>query len=452
VEDRARDVGLFRYSLIRDAADPGLSKAERGVLVRALAAMQHRGPDGQMVTLGRSTLDEWIRAYRTGGFDALVPRPRRVEPRTPPGVLDLAVAVKREAPRRSAAQVVRVMAERGELVCSRRTVQRHFARLGLNDRPDGSAPRVFGRFEASQRNELWTGDALHGPVVAGRKAYLLAFIDDFSRAVPGHRWTAAEDTLRLEAALRSGLACRGVPRAILVDRGSAFVNSQFLRACASLGIRLIHATPRAPTTKGKIERFFRSVRAQFLVEVDARGGVNSLAELNEYFTAWVEVEYHQRVHSETKVSPLERFMAPGPPVLPSPAELHEAFLWSEFRVVTKTATVSLHGNSFEVDAALVGRKAELVFDPFDLTVIEVRYQGRAMGKAVPVRISRHTHPQARPDAAPAPVPTGIDYLGLLAARRHAALAGKPIDYAALTDTSTSTSTDQTGSQQRGHTP
>jgi putative transposase len=178
------------------------------------------------------------------------------------------------------------------------------------------------------------------------------------------------------------------------------------------------------------------VRAQFLVEVDARGGVTSLGELNELFTAWVEVVYHRAVHSETKVTPLERFTAAGPPALPSPDELHEAFLWSEQRTVTKTATVSLHGNSFEVDAALVGRKAELVFDPFDLTDIEVRYHGRAMGKAVPVRISRHTHPQARPDASPAPVPTGIDYLSLLAARRHAELTGRRIDYAALGDAGT----------------
>jgi putative transposase len=108
-------------------------------------------------------------------------------------------------------------------------------------------------------------------------------------------------------------------------------------------------------------------------------------------------------------------------------------LWSEQRLVTKTATVALHGNSFEVDAALVGCKAELVFDPFDLTDIEVRYQGRAMGKAVAVRISRHTHPQARPDAAPAPTPTGIDYLSLLTARRRAELSGRPIGYAALAD-------------------
>ena len=106
------------------------------------------------------------------------------------------------------------------------------------------------------------------------------------------------------------------------------------------------------------------------------------------------------------------------------------FLWSEVRQVTKTAQVSLHGNAIEVDPALVGRKVELVFDPFDLTDIEVRFEGRAMGKALPVRIARRTHPKARPEAAPAPVPTGIDYLSLLAARRDEQLAGR-IDYAAL---------------------
>lgn len=189
----------------------------------------------------------------------------------------------------------------------------------------------------------------------------------------------------------------------------------------------------------------RTVRDQFLVEVDARGGVASLAEMNELFTAWVEVVYHQAVHSETKATPLERFNAAGPPELPTPQALHEAFLWSEHRVVTKTATVSLHGNAFEVDAALVGQRCELVFDAFDLTDIEVRYQGRPMGKAVPVRITRHTHPKARPDAAPPPAPTGIDYLSLIAARRDAALKGQSIDYARL-DTAGS---DQRLSQEEG---
>lgn len=432
MEDRRRrDVGLFRYSLVREAVDPALSNAERGALVRALAAMEHATPDGRRVGVGRSTVDRWIRAYRAGGFEALLPKPRAVVPRTAGELLALAERLKVEAPGRTAAQVRAVMAEAGGEAPSVRTVQRHFARVGLNVRPDGLSPRAYGRFEASEPNELWTGDALHGPMVAGRKAYLLAFIDDFSRLLPGHRWTAAEDSVRLETALRAGLACRGVPRAILVDRGAAFVASPLARACAVLGIRLIHARPRAPATKGKIERFFRTVRAQFLVELDARGGAKDLAELNSLFTAWVEVVYHRRVHSETKATPLQRFLSAGPPVLPGPELLHEAFLWSEVRTVTKTAEVSLHGNRFEVDTALIGRRCEVIFDPFDLTDIEVRFEGRPMGKAAAVRIGRHTHPKARPEAAPAPVPTGIDYLSLVAARRDAELSGRRIDYAAL---------------------
>ena len=123
-----------------------------------------------------------------------------------------------------------------------------------------------------------------------------------------------------------------------------------------------------------------------------------------------------------------------PTHLPSPAALHEAFLWSEIRTVTKTATISLHGNTFEVDAALVGSRVEVVFDPFDLESVEIRFQGRSMGQGIPVTIGRHSHPQARPEAAPAPAPTGIDYLGLLADRREAELAelSGSINYAQLT--------------------
>ena len=429
-----RDVGLFRYSLAREPADPRLSKAERGALVRELADAEHTGPDGSRVRVSRSTIDRWVRDLRRGGFDALVPVPRTCEPRTAKDLLGLAESLKREAPARSAAQVARIMAQTGVEAPSIRTIQRLYARLGLHTSSDGSPPRAYGRFGATRRNECWMGDALHGPVVAGRKSYLLAFIDDYSRALPGYRWAYSEDTVRLEAALRHGLASRGVPETILVDRGSAYVSPELARSCAVLGIRLAHARPRSPTTKGKIERFYRTMRAQFLVEIDSRGGVADLAEMNRLFEAWVEVVYHHQVHSETGAAPIEAFLADGPPALPTPAELHEAFLWSAVRVVTKTASVSLFGNSFEVDAALVGRKVQLIFDPFDLTDIEVRYEGRPMGKAVPVRICRHTHPKARPDAAPPPAPTGIDYLGLVAAQREAELLGRRIDYAALAGT------------------
>jgi len=421
LKDRHRDMALFRYSLIREAADPALTGAERGQIVRYLASRDHLGPDGDRVVVSRSTIDRWIRAWRAGGFAALVPESRNAEAKIAQSFMELAVALKRERPARTAAQVCRIIeADRGWSP-SRRTVQRLFVQHGLNMRTSGTPPDVFGRFEADVTNELWTGDAMHGPVVGGHKAYLLAFIDDHSRLLPGYRWCHSEDTLRLEAALRSGLASRGVPGSIYLDNGSAMASKQFLRACASLGVRLTHSTPRRPEGRGKIERFFRTVRDQFLVEI-ATNPPDDLGAMNRLFAAWVESVYHRRVHSETGQAPLDRFDS-SVVRFPTPEELHEAFLWSEWRVVTKVATVSLFSNNYEVDAALAGQRVELVFDPFDLTDIDVRHHGRAMGKAVPHRIGRHSHPAARPDPVAGPTPsTGIDYLRLVEAQRDQDLA------------------------------
>lgn len=435
--DRVREVGLFRYALIREAADASVSTRQRGRLVRELAAREHTGPFGERLVVSRVTLDRWILTWRRGGFDALLPQARNCDPTTSAAVLELAAALKREVPARTAAQISAILAVHAgpdSPVPSARTLQRHFARLELNTRPDGLPPRAFGRFEAAAPNDRWTGDALHGPVVAGRKTFLFAFVDDHSRALVGYRWGHSEDTVRLEAALRAGLAARGVPKVVYLDNGSAMVSSQLLRALAILGIKLTHSKPGQPAGRGKIERLFRTVREQFLVELQVPGAlaaVTDLAKLNELFAAWVETVYHQRIHTETGQKPLARFLAAGPPALPTPALLREAFLWSHTRQVTKTATLSLHGNTYEVDAALVGRKVEVVFDPFDLTTLEVRYQGRPMGLAVPHRIGRHVHPNARPDLPPPPAsPTGIDYLALVAAQHRQLLAAR-INYTDL---------------------
>jgi putative transposase len=433
-----RDVALFRYSLIREAADTSLTTRQRGALVRELAGSDHVGPDDRNVRVARTTIDRWIRTYRAGGFNALVPVPRLGEPITPKATLELAETLKREVPRRTAAQVAEIIRTAHDYGPSSRTLQRHFARLGLHTRPDGSAPESFGRFEAAAPNDLWTGDALHGPGIAGRKTYLFAFIDDHSRALVGYRWGLSEDTVRLEAALREALGSRGIPVKVYVDNGSAFVSRQLLRALASLGIRLVHSRPGRPQGRGKIERFFETVRIQFLVEIEAKPP-DTLAELNRLFTAWVEIVYHRRVHSETGQAPIERLLAGAAPVLATPEALHEAFLWSETRMVTKVATVSLHSNVFEVDAALVGSKVDVVFDPFDLTTVEIRFQGRSMGTGTPVVIGRHSHPQARPEATPAPPTTGIDYLGLIAQRRESEVDGALIPYSEMASDTTTTS-------------
>jgi putative transposase len=213
--ERARQAGLFRYGLIQDVIDPLLSAAQRGALVRELAGREHDGPSGARTRVSEQTIRRWIRAWRAGGFQALVPAPARVTPRTPAEVLALAVALKRENPRRTAVQVTRILRAQAGWAPSDRTLRRHFARLEL-DREIEGAPQVFGRFEASRCNEIWTGDALHGPVITGRKTYLFAFLDDRSRAVMAARFGFSEDTVRLAAALRPALASRGVPESIYV--------------------------------------------------------------------------------------------------------------------------------------------------------------------------------------------------------------------------------------------
>ena len=276
---------------------------------------------------------------------------------------------------------------------------------------------------------------MHGPLIAGRKTYLFAFIDDHSRAVVAYRWSHSEDTLRLEAALRSGLESRGIPKVIYLDNGAAMISKQLMRALAIVGIRLTHSKPGEPAGRGKIERFFRTVRDQFLVELstpEALEDVRDLAGLNELFTAWVETVYHHNVHSQTDQEPLARFLANGPPDLADPGLVAEAFRWAHERLVTKTATVNLFGNVYEVDAALVGRKVELVFDPLDMTELAVRYQGRDMGKAIPHKITKHVHPNAATKATTptAPVATGIEYLKTVATNHQETLAAR-INYANL---------------------
>jgi len=260
---RDQEVGLFRYALIREAADAALSTKARGRLVRDLAEREHTGPFGERVRISRVTLDRWILTWRRGGFEALVPSTRRCEPRTDPAVLELAAALKREVPARTAAQVAAILAAcsgPAGTAPSPRTLQRHFARLELSTGPDGRPPRAFGRFEAAAANDRWTGDALHGPVIAGRKTYLFAFIDDHSRALVGYRWGHSEDTVRLEVALRAGLGSRGVPKVVYLDNGAAMVSTQLLRALAVLGIRLTHSKPGQPAGRGKIERVLCATR------------------------------------------------------------------------------------------------------------------------------------------------------------------------------------------------
>ena len=431
MDDWRDEEALFRYGLIAAALDARISNAERGALVRALALRLHAHPSGDLRQVGRSTLDDWIRAYRRGGFQALLPKQRASVPRTSSALLDQAEALRRENPRRTCAQIQRIIATaNGGQGPSQSTIERHLRRLGLSRAALLGEREAFGRFEASSPNELWVADCLHGPVIEGKRAILIAVLDDHSRLVVAARFAHAESTVRLEAVLRDAFQSRGVPARLYCDNGQIFTSRQLGRICAVMGIRLVHSAPGRPQGRGKIERFFRTLRDGLLVELDSGSLSLSIKELERLLQAWIERVYHRRVHTETGVTPLARYGG-FTPRRPTEQELREAFMWQETRLVTKTATVSLLGNRYEVDQALCGRRVELRFDPYDLERIEVYYAGRPFGEAVGHQVGRHVHPQAHEPADQPRPKSGIDYLRLIEQEHERGWLARRINYKEL---------------------
>jgi transposase InsO family protein len=310
-------------------------------------------------------------------------------------------------------------------------------------------PKPYRRFERHAFGDLWQGDALHGPELPDpvqpdrkRPTFLFAFIDDHTRLVPHAQFYWHEQLPRLEDCLKKAIRRYGAPLAVYVDRGAVYTSQQFDTACATLGIQRILATAYYPEGKGKIERFFRFVRSDFLPEL-ARSDVTSLAQLNQSLLAWLEVVYHRKHHTELGQSPLERYRHNPNPAARAvdPDLLYQAFLHRVQRQVTKTATVSFQGKRYHVPAFLRGQTIELRYDPLDLARLEIWYRGQFLDLAQPETLVASHHPNATPDPVPAPPPdTSLDYLALLRNERQrlieTSLGG--INFAHLTQPPTDT--------------
>lgn len=429
--DRATRVALARWAVIAEAADERLAPAERGRVVSEAARRVHRDADGRQVRITSRTIYRWLAAWRTDGFDGLKPARRRDAgiPRTDAQILQLAAALRREAPARSAAQIAEILARTRSVEVSPRTLQRFFAATGLERARLEGRHRAYGRFEAAACGDLWTADAWDGPALgelAGRHAQLFSLLDDHSRFIPHGAFFADVGEWSFQRCLKDAIARRGIPRVLYVDHGSAFVSIQLKLICARLGIRITHSKPGRPQGRGKKERHYRTVAEQFAVEV-AVAGVDTLVELNRYWIGWVEQVYHRRIVRTTGQSPLERWLA-GPSSLrptPDPDALSQAFWWTVHRTVAATRTVSLHGNLYEVDPALVGRRIQLRYDPTDLAAIHVFDGDTPRGIAVPAQLRTHVDPKLRGAVQAQPGPaTGIAYLDALVADHAQTLRGQ----------------------------
>jgi putative transposase len=433
------EIALHRWAVIAEAANDRLTPAERGTLVRQIAARAHTHPDGTARRYSRGTIDRWLRAWRKGGLEALKPSPRADTGtvRAHPELFAEAAALRLELPGRAAAQIASILYHRHGIRVSERTVRAQLRRAGLHREALAAEPKTYGRYEAAAPNERWITDVLVGPWVpyprrgGSARARLFLIVDDHSRLLVDGRFFAYENARACQELLRRAITRRGVPAVLYADNGAPFSNAWLARTCGVLGIRLVHSRPYSPEGRGKQERLNRYIREAFLAEA-THHGIESFDQLNDLFAAWAEHVANRRAHAETGQAPIERFQAGGPPRQAGPGLLREAFRWSVTRKVTRTATVPLEGNAYAVDPALVGRRVELRYDPEDLSRIDVYLDGRPAGAAVPFVTRRHVHRAVPQAARPEPAPTGVDYLGLVAAAHdNEAGTGAKIDFAQL---------------------
>jgi Integrase core domain len=227
------------------------------------------------------------------------------------------------------------------------------ARWGLSRAALAAQPaRVSGRYEAERPNQRWIGDVLTGPFVphprvAGSQRAKLFMLDDHSRLLVHGRWVVEENTRAGHDVLRAAIVRRGLPEALYVDNGAPYAMRRCSAAARCWAFAWSTASPTGPG-QGKQERLNRVIRERFLLEAE-HTGIDSLDQLNDRFHAWAEQVCNTRVHTETGQTPIQRWQAGGPPRAADPVLMREAFGWSVIRVVTKTATVSLAGNRYQVD-------------------------------------------------------------------------------------------------------
>jgi len=373
---------------------------------------------------------DWALRYRHGGFDALAPKPRQDRGQSraiPPQLADLIERLKRENPHRTGMTLLRELAlssGHGSPGVSASTLYRFLKQRGLTAR-QLLAPAPHKKFEAQSSNQIWQADMLFGPYVqrpGGGKmqAFLHAILDDASRLIPHAQFYPNQGLDACLDCLRQAIGARGLPTRLYIDNAKIYRSQQLARIAASLGILVVHTPPYQPEGRGKIERHFRTVRDQFLTNLDRKQSL-SLEELNDRYWAWIENVYHRSEHSALGSTPLLRWQRDIEQIrqLPPATDLRRLFFYRLNRLVRRDCTFLLHNQYYEAPPHLTGETVEVRFDPLDAAEVELHFQGKPQGTArlVDPVINARLPAVKRPTAAQ-PEPTGINFVELLQRKKE----------------------------------
>jgi transposase InsO family protein len=349
--------------------DPGLTNQ----FLKKLAAKEIRFPDGYVGKLSLSTLRRKLSRYRQGGFDALARQHRsdRKKPRNiSVEVINTAIDMKKEQPRRSPGAINRFLEEMYGVTVPRSTLYRHLKQAGATRLKLGvMQKKIRKRWTRDHTHDLWVGDFEDGPYVLNHTdvvpTYLSGFIDCHSRFVVEARYYIRENLDVLIDSLIRAFSTHGAPRQIYVDNAKIYHANGLKAACYRLNIKLFHRPPKDPPAGGLIERFFQTAQDQFEAEVRA-GDLLTLAQLNRLLAAWLAVSYHQDKHAETGQPPELRYQK-GLTVIRQVdmGRAIESFMQSIDRTVNRTfSDVQLDKRFYRVDPKLRGDRVKVKFDPF----------------------------------------------------------------------------------------
>ena len=246
-------------------------------------------------------------------------------------------------------------------------------------------------FAMQYANQLWQADTMYGPYVKNSdgkptQTRLIAFIDDASRVLCHGQFFFNEDTDSLVTTLKAAFYKRGVPEQLYVDNGSIYTCQEITLICARIGCILRHAPLRDGAAKGKIERFFRTVRLKFLNRLL---DLSSLNVLNRQFTTWVENEYNSMPHSALGMKPVDRFGLDLNRIrfLPPDQTNDELFYAEKDRKVKKDNTFSFDTIRYEAPADLRGKRITLRFNRAKKNPVIVYYKNQRMGEAKPLDLN-----------------------------------------------------------------
>lgn len=417
-------MALFRLSVLGPLASrEHLAHGELKQIIRQLAATPHHIPGSRRVYLSEKTIEAWYYAYQRDGIDALEPKVRSDcgQSKLPPELQGAIVSAKRDNPKRSIRGIIRLLemkglVARGALKPS--SVHRLLQRQGISRLQASAAqPEEHRRFVAEFANDLWQGDVMHGPKVSVsgrlRKTYLVSLMDEASRLIAHSAFYLAEGAVQIEGVLKQAILKRGLPKKLIIDNGAAYRATSLQGIGARLGIRLVYCRPYHPEGKGKLEKWHRTVRDQFLSEIDFKQ-IHGLEDLNARLWAWLEQLYHTTPHSGLDgLTPIGRYRQDLNRIRPLgllAGKLDTLFYHRHRRKVRKDGTVSFEGHAFEVPYELSGLTIVLVVDPHTAQPLAIESKaGKPLGEITPLdALANNQRRRCRPDpdnSTPTTAPT-----------------------------------------------